>query len=74
MKKLEEISWYQELVTKTEKSTMRSSIKMCLEVKFGTDGLELMQQINQIQNYDKLKEIFLCLVMAKTLEEVQQVL
>jgi hypothetical protein len=74
MKKLEELPWYQELIVATEKSTTLLSIKIVLEAKFGTDGLELMRQINEISDFEKLKQIFLCLAKAQTLNEVQQVI
>jgi hypothetical protein len=35
---------------------------------------ELMQQINEISDSEKLIEILRCIITAKTLEEVQQVL
>jgi hypothetical protein len=68
------LPWYQEIMAESEKRTMLSNIKMCLEAKFGADISELMQQINEISDSEKLMEIFRCIITAQTLEEVQQVL
>lgn len=71
---LQESPWYQQLNAESEKRTTLSHIRMVLEAKFGTDGLELMQQINEISDTERLTEILLSVSTAQTLEEVQQVL
>jgi predicted transposase YdaD len=75
---LQESPWYQQLTAESEQRTQRnerlSFIRMGLEAKFGADGLELMQQINEISDSDRLTEILRCIITAQTLEEVHQVL
>ena len=71
---LQESPWYQQLTAESEKRTLQSNIRMGLEAKFGADGLELMQQINEISDSEKLTEILRCIITAQTLEEVQHVM
>lgn len=51
-----------------------SNIEMSLEVKFGSDGLELISQIDQISDLERLKEILRSIVVANTIEELQNIL
>lgn len=75
---LQESPWYQQLTAESEKRGQQnerlSNIRMGLEAKFGADGLELMQQINQISDSEKLTEILRCIMTAQALEEVQQII
>jgi predicted transposase YdaD len=75
---LQESPWYQQLTEESEKRGQQnerlSNIRMGLETKFGANGLELMQQINEISDSERLTEILRCIMTAQTLEEVQQVL
>ncbi|MBE9053274.1 Rpn family recombination-promoting nuclease/putative transposase [Nostocales cyanobacterium LEGE 11386] len=48
-----------------------SNIEMSLEVKFGSEGLELMPQITQISDLDQLKEILRSIVVANTIAELR---
>ncbi|MEH2235538.1 Rpn family recombination-promoting nuclease/putative transposase [Nostoc sp.] len=51
-----------------------SSIEINLELKFGNTGLQLMPQINQINDIERLKIILRNVVTANNIEELQQVL
>lgn len=50
-----------------------SNIEMSLEVKFGSDGLELMPQIAQISDLNRLQEILRHIVVANTIAELREV-
>ena len=51
-----------------------SNIEMSLEVKFGSNGLELMPQIMPIADLERLKEILRSIVVANTITEMRNVL
>lgn len=51
-----------------------SNIEMSLEVKFGSEGWELMPQIAQISDLERLKEILRSIVVASTIAELRDVL
>ncbi|MEH2324393.1 MAG: Rpn family recombination-promoting nuclease/putative transposase [Nostoc sp.] len=83
---LRESPWYQEIIREGEargqaegeaRGQVRgiiSSIETSLEAKFGSDGLELMSQISQISDLEQLKEILRRIVVANTIEDLQNVL
>ncbi|MEH2110114.1 Rpn family recombination-promoting nuclease/putative transposase [Nostoc sp.] len=83
---LRESPWYQEILREGEargeaegeaRGEVRgiiSSIETSLEAKFGSDGLELMSQISQISDLEQLKEILRRIVVANTIQELQNVL
>ncbi|MDF5728953.1 MAG: Rpn family recombination-promoting nuclease/putative transposase [Rhizonema sp. PD38] len=50
-----------------------SNIEMSLEVKFGSNGLELMPQIMPIADLEQLKEILRSIVVANTFTELRNV-
>ncbi len=50
------------------------SIRTSLEAKFGNEGLELMPQIYQFYNLQRLQGILRSVVLANTVEEILQVL
>ncbi|RAM49805.1 MAG: transposase [Hapalosiphonaceae cyanobacterium JJU2] len=84
---LRESPWYQEILHEGEKrgeqrgeqrgeergrrEQMLSNIEMTLEMKFGSDGLELMPKIGQISDLSSLKAILRNVIAASTLEEVR---
>ncbi|TBR61890.1 transposase [Westiellopsis prolifica IICB1] len=72
---LRESPWYQEILHEGERRGERqgiiSSIEMTLEMKFGSDGLQLMPQIEQISDLSSLKAILRNVIAASTLEEVR---
>ncbi|MEI1377531.1 Rpn family recombination-promoting nuclease/putative transposase [Nostoc sp. UHCC 0926] len=75
---LRESPWYQEILREGEaRGELRgilSSIEINLELKFGDNGLQLMPQINQINDLERLKTILRNVVTANNIEELQQVL
>ncbi|MBO3462358.1 Rpn family recombination-promoting nuclease/putative transposase [Aetokthonos hydrillicola Thurmond2011] len=87
---LRESPWYQEILRegeilgerrgeergeeRGERRGIISSIEMTLEIKFGSDGLQLMPQIEQISDLSSLKAILGSAIAATTLEEVQRLL
>jgi predicted transposase YdaD len=71
---LRESPWYQEIEQRGRRENMLSNIAMGLEAKFGNDGLGFMAQITQISDFEQLQEILRRIVIANTLEEVQEVL
>ncbi|MDZ8094958.1 MAG: Rpn family recombination-promoting nuclease/putative transposase [Nostoc sp. DedQUE05] len=87
---LRESPWYQEILregqargeaegeargeARGEVRGIISSIETSLEAKFGSDGLELMSQISQISDLEQLKEILRRIVVANTIQELQNVL
>lgn len=90
MSVLRESPWYQEILREGEargeargkasgevSGELRgilSAIEINLELKFSDRGLNLMPQINQIQDLERLKTILRNIVTANTIEELQQIL
>ncbi|MBD2727764.1 Rpn family recombination-promoting nuclease/putative transposase [Nostoc sp. FACHB-892] len=86
MSVLRESPWYQEILREGEargkasgevSGELRgilSAIEINLELKFSDRGLQLMPQINQIQDLERLKTILRNVVTANTIEELQQIL
>lgn len=86
MSVLREPPWYQEILREGEvrgeergkaSGELRgilSAIEINLELKFSDRGLQLMPQINQIQDLERLKTILRNVVTANTVEELQQIL
>jgi hypothetical protein len=50
------------------------SIRTSLEAKFGNEALELMPQISQFSDLQRLQAILRSVVLANTVEEILQVL
>ena len=75
---LRESPWYQEIeqrgVERGRRENILSNIEMSLEVKFGSEGLELMPQITQIPDLEQLKEILRNIIVANTVVELQDAL
>ncbi|MDF5719099.1 MAG: Rpn family recombination-promoting nuclease/putative transposase [Rhizonema sp. PD37] len=83
---LRESPWYQEIEQRGVERGLRmgeergrreeilSNIEMSLEVKFGSNGLELMSQIMLIADLERLKEILRSVVVANTITELRNVL
>jgi predicted transposase YdaD len=51
-----------------------SSLELVLEIKFGLEGLQLMSQISQIADLDRLKAIQQRIKSVNTLNELRQIL
>ena len=75
---LHESPWYQEILregkAQGEVEGIVLSIRTSLEAKFGNEGLELMPQIAQISDLQRLQGILRTVVLANTVEEVLQIL
>jgi predicted transposase YdaD len=90
MSVLRESPWYQEILregevrgeargeergeARGELQGILSAIEINLELKFSDRGLQLIPQINQIQDLERLKTILRNVVTANTIEELQQIL
>lgn len=74
MSMLQESPWYQQIEQQGAIRTKLVDIQTSLEIKFGNPGLELMAQISQISDLEKLTEIFRATLTANTLEELKQIL
>lgn len=75
---LRESPWYQEIeqrgVEKGRREELFLSIELFLEMKFGSEGLELMPTISQIDDLQRLKSIQQAIKTANTVEELQNFL
>jgi predicted transposase YdaD len=69
---LQESTWYQEIEQQGQIRGKLADIQTSLEIKFGNSGLELMTQISEIPDLERLTLIFRGILTANTLEEVQQ--
>ena len=74
---LQESPWYQEILQQGEQKGIRqerlASIELGLEVKFGTEGLQLMPEISQISDLELLKAIQRGVMSVNTIDELQQI-
>lgn len=70
---LEESPLYQEILQQGEIRGLLSGIELGLELKFGSDGLELMPEISQIADINVLREIREGLRTINNLEEIRQI-
>jgi predicted transposase YdaD len=84
---IQESPWYKQIVAESEQrgelrgeqrgeqrgkiSLRLSDIETNLEAKFGDQGLELMPQISQISDLERLSAIFRCILASNSLEEVR---
>jgi len=75
---LRESPWYQEILCEGEARGQRqgviASIETSLDTKFGRDGLELMPQIAQISDLERLKLILQNIITANTVEKLRSLL
>ncbi|NMG19724.1 Rpn family recombination-promoting nuclease/putative transposase [Brasilonema bromeliae] len=83
---LNESPWYQQILREGEargeargeergrREEKLSSIEMGLEVKFGTEGLQLMPEIAQISDLERLKAIQRAILTVSTLDELRQLI
>ncbi|MGH2415047.1 MAG: Rpn family recombination-promoting nuclease/putative transposase [Microcystaceae cyanobacterium] len=70
---LRESPWYQQILQEGEKRGLLSGIELGLELKFGSQGLQLMPEISQITDLDTLTAIREGLRTKNTLEEIRQI-
>ena len=75
---LRESPWYQEILQqgeqKGEKKDRLSSIELCLEVKFGNEGLKFMPKISEISDLETLKTIQRSILTVESLDELKHIL
>ncbi|MBW4606164.1 MAG: Rpn family recombination-promoting nuclease/putative transposase [Hassallia sp. WJT32-NPBG1] len=83
---LRESPWYQQILREGEargrqegrqegqREEMLSGIELGLEIKFGTKGLQLMPEISQISDLNRLKAIQRGILTSNTLEEFRQLI
>ena len=75
---LRESPWYQEIEQRGirigeqrgRREEILSNIATVLEAKFGNRGLELMPQITQFSDLERLQRIFRTIVVANTIAEL----
>ena len=74
---LQESPWYQEILNQGEikgrRQELLAGIELGLELKFGTEGLQLMSEISQIKDLEVLTAIREGIRTKNTLEEIRQV-
>ena len=68
---LQESPWYQEILREGEKRGILSGIELGLELKFGTEVLQLMPEISQISDLERLKAIQQGIKTVNTLDELR---
>lgn len=75
---LRESPWYQQILREGEqrgrREEMLSGIELALEIKFGTEGLQLMPEISHISDLDRLKAIQQGIKSMNTLNELRQII
>jgi predicted transposase YdaD len=79
---LRESPWYQEILQQGmqqgeqqgERKDRLSSIELCLEVKFGNEGLKFMPKISEISNLETLKTIQRSILSVESLDELKHIL
>jgi predicted transposase YdaD len=75
---LTESPWYQQILKEGEargrQEEMLSGIELALEIKFGTEGLQLMPEISQISDLNRLKAIQRSILTSNSLEEFRQLI
>lgn len=77
---LRESPWYQQIFREGEqrgeqrgrREGIISGLEVALEIKFGTEGLQLMPEISQIADLDKLKAIQQGIKSVNTVDELRQ--
>lgn len=68
---LRESPWYQQILNEGRQQELLSGIELGLELKFGSEGLQLMPEISQIADVDVLTAIRSGLRTMNTLEEIR---
>jgi predicted transposase YdaD len=78
MKVLHESPWYQEILregeARGEVQGIIISIEMNLEAKFGSQSLELMPRIRQINDLEELKGLLRTIITTTTIDDLEQAL
>jgi predicted transposase YdaD len=79
---LRESPWYQQILKEGEQrgrqegrqEEILSGLELALEIKFGTEGLQLMSEISQIADLDRLKAIQQSIKSMNNLNELRQII
>ena len=71
---LRESPWYEEILQRGKREERLSSIELCLEVKFGNEGLKFMPKISEISDLETLKTIQRSILTVASLEELKHIL
>ena len=75
---LEKSFFYQQILREGEqrgqRQEMLSGIELGLEFKFGSEGLQLMPEIAQISDLERLKAIQRAILTVNTLDELRQLI
>ncbi|GJD18649.1 hypothetical protein RIVM261_036050 [Rivularia sp. IAM M-261] len=69
---LRESPWYTEIDQRGRREGIISAIETVLEAKFGTEGLELMSRVSEINDLERLNEIIRTITVTGTIEELQE--
>ncbi|MFB2837910.1 Rpn family recombination-promoting nuclease/putative transposase [Floridanema evergladense] len=70
---LRESPWYQEILRQGLRQGQLSAVALGLELKFGTEGLQLMPEIEQIEDVATLEAIVEGIKTLNTLDELRQI-
>lgn len=75
---LEKSFFYQQILREGEergrRQEMLSGIELGLELKFASEGLQLMPEIAQISDLERLKAIQRAILTVNTLDELRQLI
>ncbi len=75
---LSQSPWYQQILKEGEQRGRReerlSGIELGLEIKFGSEGLQLMPEISQISDLEQLKLIQQRIKTVNTLDELRELI
>lgn len=69
---LEQSPWYQEILNRGRKQELIKGIALGLELKFGSQGLELMSEIRSLEDVELLNQILETIRTANNLTELRQ--
>ena len=70
---LEQSPWYQEILNRGRKQELIKGIALGLELKFGSQGLELMPEILSLEDVELLTQILETIRTANNLTELRQI-
>lgn len=78
---LRESPWYQDILQQGRQEGLHqgrrqellSGIELGLELKFGSESLQILSEIFQIEDVERLRSIFTAIKTANSLEELRQI-
>ncbi|KAB8334290.1 transposase [Scytonema tolypothrichoides VB-61278] len=71
---LSESPWYQQILREGERRGIMSGIELDLELKFGTEGLQLLPEISQISDLERLNTIQRAVKTVDSIEQLRQLI